>query len=84
MIHNPIEELSMGDKTIPDSRHTIPEYKKLKITGINKKRQQYPCFLIKDEQEEVTHVVIQNTDTKDKLIYKVEHISFEELEEIIK
>ena len=49
-----------------------------------KKRQQYPCFLIKDEQGNVTNIIVQDTNTGEKMIYKVETISFEELGDLIK
>lgn len=47
-------------------------------------RKQYPCFLVKDEQGNVTHVVIQNTDTGEKLVYKIDVVGFEELGELLK
>jgi hypothetical protein len=51
---------------------------------MNPQHQQYPCFLIKDEHGNVTHVIIHNTDTKEKLIYKIEVVGFEELETLLK
>ena len=46
---------------------------------------QHPAILIKDPKTgEVTHALIQDTETGEKTFYKVETLSLEELAELLK
>ena len=48
------------------------------------KKPQSPAILIKDKEGNLTHVLIQDTDTGEKTFYKVETLSLEELSELLK